>query len=252
MDFDKIKDAVNSIEMSETMKDRVKKNSSSIEKEMAGQSNFINWRWISVACAFGIFLSVIIGGAFFGNNGDFKVPFSITAYALNEEGNQLSTKLSSEKVSLELSTEDRIDGGLVSVSGDGANLIFTDVMLKITGEKIDHITFEINKGKFIEDVALTDKERRDNEWLLHEKIYIIHGNPVSGIYNGVKEIGKTYTVNYNEQNEYKYTLAIPQAGNDVLEDDIEVNVMVTYKDGKTEEQNISVTKESNMMSLKLN
>lgn len=251
MDFDKIKNAVNSIEMSETMKNRVIKNSSFIEKDKSGQSKFVGWRWVSIACVFGIFLSVIIGSAFF-NNGDFKVPFSITAYALSDEGNQLSTKLSTEKATLELSTEDRIDGGLVSVSGDGANLIFTDVMLKITGEKIDFITYELNKGKFIEDVALTDKERRDDKWLLQEKIFIIHGNPVSGIYNGVKEIGKTYTVKYNEQSEYKYTLAIPHAGNDIIEDNIEVKVMVTYIDGKTEEQNINVTQESNMMSLMLN
>ena len=61
----------------------------------------------------------------------------------------------------------------MSIGGDGANLIFTDVMLKITGEHIDSITYTISKGKFVEDVTFTAKEHADRDWLLSEKIYII-------------------------------------------------------------------------------
>ena len=106
MDFDKIKDAVNSIEMSKAMKNRVKKNCNIIEKKKSGQLNFK--RWISVACAFGILLSIMIGIPFFNKNGDLQVAnFAITAYALSDDGNQFNTNLSSEKATFELSTEDR-------------------------------------------------------------------------------------------------------------------------------------------------
>ncbi len=54
MNFDKIKEAVNTIEMPKTMKNRVKKNCNIIEKK-----NFK--RRISVACAFGFLLLIMIG-----------------------------------------------------------------------------------------------------------------------------------------------------------------------------------------------
>jgi len=249
MDFDKIGNAVNSIKMSKAMKNRVKENCHIAEKEKPVQLNFK--RWISVACAFGILLSIMIGIAFFNKDGNFQVPnFTITAYALSDDGNQLNTNLSSEKTTFELSTEERI-GGVTSVSGGGANLIFTDVILNITGEHIDSITYTINKGKFIEDVTLTAKERADKDWLLLEKIYIIYGVPGSDLYQGIKEIGNTYTVMYNEQDKYDYTLAIPHNGNGVVVDDTVIEVFVKYTDGHSEQQDIVVNQESNSISLKL-
>ena len=77
MNFDKIKEAVNSIEMSKTMKSRVKKNCNIIEKK----NNFKGR--ISVACAFGFLLLIMIGIPLFNNNGNFQVAnFTITAYAV--------------------------------------------------------------------------------------------------------------------------------------------------------------------------
>jgi len=249
MDFDKIKGAVNSVEMSKAMKNRVKENCHIPEKEKSVQLNFK--RWISVTCAFGIILSIMISITFFNKDGNLQVPnFAITAYALNDDGNQLNTNLSSEKATFELSTEDRI-GRLNSVSGGGANLIFTDVMLNITGEHIDSITYTINKGKFIEDVTLTAKERADKDWLLLEKIYIIYGEPGSDLYQGIKEIGNSYTVMYNEQDKYQYTLAIPHDGNGVVVDETVIEVLVKYTDGSSEQQDIVVNQESNSISLKL-
>lgn len=202
-------------------------------------------RWIPVACAFGILLLIMIGTQYLNKN----VNFAITAYALSDD-NQLKPTLSSEKATFEFLTEDRIDA-LMGVSGDGANLIFTDVLLNITGEQIDSITYTMNKGNFIEEVRLTEKERRDYDWLVSEKIYIIHGEPDSGIYEGIKEIGNTYTVKYNEQDKYDYTLAIPHDGNEVVVDDIVINVLVKYMDGSSEQQDIVVTQESGSISLKL-
>lgn len=248
MDFDKIKNAVNSIEMSKTMKNRIKENCHIIEKEKTVLINFK--RWISIACAFGILMSIMIGISFFDKNGNFQVGnFSITAYAMSDDGNQLNTELSSEKATFEISTEDRI--GLIGGVGGGFNLIFTDVMLNITGEHIDSITYTISEGKFIEDVTLTASEARDKDWLLSEKIYIILGAFGSDIYEGIKEIGNTYTVAYNEQDQYKYSLAIPHDGNFVVVDDIIINVIVKYTNGKFEQQDIVVTQESNSISLKL-
>lgn len=250
MEFDKIKNAVHSIEMSETMKDRIKENCYTIENRKSVQLNFK--RWISVACTFGILLAIMIGIPFLNNNGAFQVAnFSITAYALSDDGSQLNANLSSEKTTFELSTEDRIDGGIISVSGGGANFIFTDVMFNITGEQIDSITYTINKGKFIEDVTLTKEEFADKDWLMQENINMRFGESNSNLYKGIKEIGNTYTVKYNEQDQYKYALAIPHDGNDVVVDDVIINVIVKYANGQSEQQDIAVTQESNFISLKL-
>lgn len=154
-----------------------------------------------------------------------------------------------EQTSIELATETRF--GLVSIGGDGANLIFTDVMLKIAGEQIDSITFTMSDGKFIEDVIFTYEKYVDREWLESEKINFILSEPGSGVYEGIKEIGNTYTVSYNEQENYKYTLAIPHDGNYVIVDDVIINVNVTYTDGNSEQQDIVVTQESDSISLKL-
>lgn len=130
-------------------------------------------------------------------------------------------------------------------------------MLNISGEHIDSITYTISKGKFIEDVTLTAKEYADKDWLLSEKIFMIGNSPGSDIYHGTKEIGNTYTVKYNEQDKYKYSIAIPHDGNLVIDDDIIIKVIVKYTDGTSEQQDIVVTQESNSIksnsiSLKLN
>lgn len=250
MEFDKIKNAVNSIEMSDTMKNRIKENCNTIETKKSIRLNFKSW--ILVACSTGILLLIMVGIPFLNMNANFQVAnFTITAYALSDDGSQLSTNLSSEKAILELSTEDRIER-ITSTSGDGANLIFTDVLFNITGEDIDSITYNINKGKFIEDVTLTAKERADKERLLLEKIYIIYGEPGSDMYQGIKEIGNTYTVRYDEQDQYKNTLAIPHDGNGVVANDIKVQVIIKYANGKSEQQEIVVTQEAKGISLTLN
>ncbi|MEK3936223.1 hypothetical protein MKY41_12910 [Sporosarcina sp. FSL W7-1349] len=246
MDFEKIKDAVTSIEMSKAMEDRVKEN---MGKKKSVQVNYK--RWISVACAFGIFLSIMIGMPYFNKNGELQVAnFAITAYALSDDGKQFNTTITSEEATIELATEDRL--GTISISGDGANLIFTNVRLKITGEQIDSITYTLSEGKFIEDVTFTSKEYADSEWLRSEKINFITGVPGSDVYEGIKDLGNTYKVNYNEQEKHKYTLAIPHDGNEVIGDDIIIKVNVKYADGHSEQQDIIVTQESNSISLKLN
>lgn len=249
MDFDKIKQAVNSIEMSKTMEDRVKKNCNRIETEKSRPFNFK--RWISVACAFGILLLMMISIPFFSKNGGPQgANFTITAYADSNGDQQLITNLSSEKATLELSTEGRTNG-LGGVGGAGANLIFTNVLLKLTGEEIDSITYTINKGMFVEDITLTAKEKEDIDLLLSEKINFISGEPGSDLFEAIKEIGHTYTVKYNEQDEYKYTLALPHDGEFVVEEDIIINAIVKYTDGNTEQQDIIVTQESDSISLVL-
>ena len=249
MDFDKIKQAVNSIEMSKTMEDRVKKNCNSIEKDKPMQLNLK--RWISVACAFGILLFMMISIPFFNKSGDPQgANFTITAYADSNDDQQLIQNLSSEKATLDLSTEGRTNG-VGGIGGDGANLIFTNVLLKLTGEEIDLITYTINKGMFVEDVTFTAKEKQDIDWLLSEKINYITSEPGSDVYEAIKEIGHTYTVKYNEQDEYKYTLALPHDGEFVVEEDIIINAIVKYTDGNTEQQDIIVTQESDSISLVL-
>jgi len=90
--------------------------------------------------------------------------FIITAYANNTNGNLLHTNLSTHKATFELFPADRI-GMIKSISrnGNGNNLIFTDVMLKISGEDISSITYKLNKGMFIKDVTLTAKEVQNIE-----------------------------------------------------------------------------------------
>ncbi|WP_228548267.1 hypothetical protein [Sporosarcina obsidiansis] len=245
MDFEKIKDAVTSIEMSKAMEERLKDN---IAKKKSVQVNYK--RWISATCAFGILLSIMIGMPYFNKSGEVA-NFAITAYALSDDGKQFNTAITSEKATIELATEDRF-GRLVSISGGGANLIFTDVRLNITGKQIDSITYTLSEGKFIEDVTFTSKEYLDKEWLRSEKINFITSEPGSGKYQGIKEVGSTYTVNYNEQEKHKYTLAIPHDGNEVIGDDIIIKVNVKYTDGSSEQQDILVIQESNSISLKLN
>ncbi|WP_339250855.1 hypothetical protein NSQ43_13065 [Sporosarcina sp. FSL W8-0480] len=251
MDFEKIKDAVTSIEMSKAMEERLKEN---IGRRKSGQVLFK--RWIPIASAFAILLVIMLGVPYFNKNGELQVAnFTITAYALSDNEDQLNTPITSEKAAIELATGVRF--GLVSTSGGGVNLIFTDVMLKIAGEQIDSITYTMSDGKFIEDVKFTYEKYVDREWLEAEKIYIIGREPGSDIYEGIKEIGNTYTVIYNEQENYKYTLAIPHDGNNVIAEDVIINVKVTYTDGTSEQQDILVTqdgdsKEVNSISLKLN
>lgn len=247
MYFDKIKDVVNSIEMSSTMKERVIENANSIGKEKVTYLNFK--RWISLAGVFAVLLATIIGIPFINKDGNLKViNFAITACAVGDGGSQAMTKLSSEKAIFELSTKDRV-GLINSIGSSEVNLIFTDVILNITGEDIDSITYTINKGKFIEDITLTVEKYADKDWLLSENIYTIYGELGSDIYQGIKEIGNTYTVRYSEQDIYKYTFAIPHDGNYVIADDIIINVNVKDTDGNTIQQDIIVTQESDSISL---
>lgn len=249
MDFDKIKDAVNSIEMSKSMETRIKKKFKLPGKKQSGKQVFK--RWIPAASAFGILLTIMIVIPFFNKNGSFSTTsFTITAYAESYDGKQLHTqKLSSDKATFELSTEQRM-GVINSVSGDGSNLLFTDVKLKLSGENIDSITYTINEGKFIEDVTLTADEIENKAWLLEEKIYIIYGEPDSETYKGIKEIGETYRVKYDEQDKYNFSLAVPHFDN-AIQDDIIINAIVKFTDGSTEHQDIAVTQESNSISLVL-
>ena len=246
MDFEKIKDAVTSIEMSKAMEDRVKEN---IGNRKSVQVNYK--KWIPVVSVFAILLTIMMSIQYFNKNGELQVAnFTITAHALSDDENQLITTITSEKAAIELATEDRL--GIISIGGDGDNLIFTDVMLKIDGEQIDSITYTMSEGKFIEDVTFTSKKHPDSEWLRSEKINFVISEPGSGVYEGVRGIGNTYTVSYNEQENYKYTLAIPHDGNNVIADDVIINVNATFIDGTSEQQEILVTQEGNAISLKLN
>ncbi|MCG7346306.1 hypothetical protein MHZ92_19540 [Sporosarcina sp. ACRSL] len=245
MDFEKIKDAVTSIEMSKAMEERVKEN---IGKRKSVHVNFK--RWIPVVSAFAILLAIMMGIPYFNKNGELQVAnFAITAYALSEDGKELNTAITSEQAAIELATKDRM--GIMGVGGDGGGYIFTDVMLKITGEQIESITYTMSHGKFVEDVTFTSKKHPSTEWLRSEKISFILSEPGSDVYEGMRNIGRTYTVAYHEQDKYKYTLAIPHDGNNVIDDDVNIKVTVTYADGSSEEQDILVTQEANSISLML-
>ncbi|WP_456278922.1 hypothetical protein [Bacillus sp. AK128] len=247
MDFDKMKDAVKSIEMPETMKSRVKRNSL-LDKEKSVR--FSPKKWISVASAVAVLLFIIIGLPLLDRNGNVVTNFTITAHASTDDGNELYTNLSEEKAIFELSTEQRM-GVISSVGGSGLNLNFTDVILKLTGDEIDLITYTISEGMFIEDVILTAKEYKDKDWLVSEKIFIISRSAGSDLYQGIKEIGNTYSVHYNEQDNHEYSLAIPHDGNGVIADDIIIQVIVKYTDGSIKQQNILLTQESDSISLTL-
>lgn len=248
MNINKIKDAVNSIEMSNTMKRRVVENCNSMGREKVVHLNLK--KWISIACIFTVLLSITMFTPSLNKRGLQGKGFVIAAYAIDDDGNQIKRNLSSEGAIFELSTQERT-GVIGSVGGDGANLVFTDIMLNITGEDIDSIEYRTNKGKFIEDIILSKEESADREWTLSEKIYIIYGEPSSDIYQGIKEIGNTYTFKYNEQDKYKYRLAIPYNSQGMIDDDIIINVNVKYTDGKIEQQDIMVTQENDSISLRL-
>lgn len=248
MEFDKIRSAVNSIEMSEAMKYRLK---NCYASEKMKKRNLNTKRWISVAVTLSILLIILVGVPILNRQMFFKaVNFEITAYAGGVEGNPLKTNtLSEEKTNIEFFNEERMDN-IVGLRGGGANLIFTDVLLKVTGENIESITYTINKGKFVKDVTFAS-DKNNNEWLLSERIYIVYSEFGSDIYKGIKEIGNTYTVMYNDQEEYAYTIAIPHDGNNVISDDITINVLVKYENGNIEEQDIIVSQETDSFYFKL-
>ena len=250
LELEKIKTAVNSIEMSETMKKRVKQNCKKVEKRRRTPLNIK--RWIPVGAAFGILLLVMISMPLLNLSENSKgAKFTITAYANSTNGNPLHTNLSTNKANLELLPVERM-GVIRSSSGEDQsnNLIYTNVMLKISGENIDSITYTINKGKFIEDVTLTAQEVQNLERLLSEKIYSFSGHPDSTIFQGIKEIGSTFTVPYNEQNQNHYSLALPYTDNPI-KDDIIINVVANYKDGKSEQQDIVVNQDAGYISFLL-
>lgn len=244
MDERKIKDAVNSIKMSKAMENRLKMKCHDSKREKSHQLNFKKWG--SVASVFGILLLLLINWPLISKYGNSQMAsFTITAYADDSIGHELLK----EKTTFDLSTLDRL-GVLNSISGDGKKLIFTDVSLNVSGENIDSIQYKINKGIFIEDVTLTKEDLNNREQLLLEKINHIYSVSNSEIYQAIKEIGNTFTVKYSEQEQYRYSLAIPH--HDTMEDDIFINVTVTYIDGTSEQQDIIVNQESDSISLVLN
>lgn len=243
MTLDKMKDAVHSIEMPETMKSRVKARCHKSKNRKTPQFNVKKWG--SVASVMGIVLLLIIGIPFFNNNGDLQLAnFTITAHANNSK-----SQLSTEKTTFDLSTIER-DGAITSISGDGKNLIFTYITLNVSGENIDKITYSINQGKFIEVVTLTKEEMRNKDQLLSEKIYHIFGPENAEVFQGIKEIGTMFTVNYDEQNQSDLSFVIP-TGDDEKVEDVLITVIVKYEDGHMEQQDILVTEESNAISLTL-
>lgn len=244
MDERKIKDAVNSIQMSKAMENRLKMKCHDSQREKSHQFNFKKWG--SFASVFGILLILLIGFPLINKNGGSQMTnFTITAYADDSIGHELLKA----KTTFHLSTVDRPDR-INSISGGGKNLIFTDIMLNVSGENIDSILYEINKGIFIEDVTITKDDLNNKDKLLLEKINHIYGPPNAEIFQGIKEIGNTFTVKYSEQEQYKYSLAIPH--HDTIEDDILINVTVTYTDGTSEQQSIIINQESDSISLVLN
>lgn len=244
MDEHKIKDAVNSIEMSKAMENRLKIKSYDQKREKSRQINFKKWG--SVASVFGILLLLLFNLPFTNHYGNSQlVNFTITAYAADSTGHQLLK----EKTTFDLGVLDRLDG-LTSISGDGDNLIFTDVSLQVSGDNIDVILYEINNGTFIEDVILSKEEVANKDQLVLEKINYIMNEPNSEIFKAIKDLGNTFTVKYSEQQHYKYSLAIPPHNS--IEEDVLISVTVTYTDGTSEQQDIVVNQESDSISLVLN
>lgn len=243
MDERKIKDAVNSIEMSKAMENRLKTKGFDPNREKSRQTNFKKWG--SFASAVGILLLLLINLPFNSIYGNSQMDtFTITAYAADNPGH----KLLEEKTTFDLATLDRPDV-LTSISGDGDNLIFTNVSLDVSGKNIDSIFYEINKGTFIEDVILSKEEVDNTDKLVLEKINYITNEPNSEIFKGIKDIGHTFTVKYSEQQQSKYSLAIPSHNS--LEEEIVINVTVTYTDGTSEQQDIVVNQEPGSISLVL-
>ena len=240
MDERKIKEAVNSIEMSKAMENRLKTKCHDSKREKSYPFSFKKWG--SVASVLGILLLLLIVFPFNKYRDSLMPNFTITAYADGSIGHELLKA----KTTFDLSTVSRM-GRISSISGGGNSLMFTDIMLHVSGENIDSIRYEINKGIFIEDVILTKEELKNREQLLLEKINHIYGPPNAEVFQAIKEIGSTFTVKYSEQEQYKYSLAIPYQ--DEVEDDIVINVTVTYTDGTSEQQDIIVNQESDSISL---
>ena len=246
MNFDKIKDAVNSIEMSQTMKNRIIDNCNIIHKKKIFYFN--PRRLVTVISIVAVLLTAIVVLPL--NKNIPTANFQIIAYAMDVDGNKQSIELSSERTTFELWNKDRI-GLINSIGGKENNLIFTDFILNINGEDIQSITYTMKKGIFIEDIILSSEEYRDRDWILSENISIIYSEPDSQIYHGIKEIGNTYKTMYDEQDQYEYTIAIPHDGDYSIDKDIVINVKVEYIDGNIEQQDIFVTKKTDSTVLEL-
>lgn len=245
LDERKIKDAVNSIVMSKAMENRLKMKCYEPRREKSRQINFKKWSF--AASVFGILLLLLIKFPLTSNDGNFPLAnFTITAYAADSTGH----KLLKEKTTFGLATLDRL-GVLTSISGDenDLNFIFTNVSLNVSGENIDSILYEINKGTFIEDVTLSKEEVSNKDKLVRENINYITYESNSEIFKGIRDIGNTFTVQYSEQQQYKYSVAIPSPNS--LEKEILISVTVTYTDGTSEQQDIIINQESNSISLVL-
>lgn len=246
MDFNKIRDAVNRIEMSQTMKNRIVDNCDIIHKKKIFYFN--PKRLVSVIGIVVVLLTAIVLLPL--NKNVPTANFQIIAYAMDVDGNMQSIELSSEKTTFELLDKDRI-GLINSISGGENNLFFTDFILNIKGENIQSITYTINKGIFIEDIILSTEEYRDRDWLLSENISIIYSEADSQIYHGIKEIGNSYKIMYDEQDQYEYTIAIPHDGDYSIDKDIVINIKVEYMDGSIEQRDGFVTKKTDSVVLEL-
>lgn len=243
MEKHKLKDAVNSIEMSKAMENRIKRKFYDSNREKSRQINFTKWG--SVASVFGILLLLLINFPIISNYGSPQMTnFTITAYAADNSGHKLLT----EKTTFDLATLDRL-GVITSIGGEGDNLIFTNVSLNISGENIDSILYEINNGTFVEDVILSKEEVANQEKLVRDKINYITNESNSEIFQGIKNIGNSVTVEYSEQQQHNYSLAIPSDNS--LEEEIVISVTVTYTEGTSEQQDIIVNQESDSISLAL-
>lgn len=244
MDERTIKEVVNSIEMPKAMENRLKMNCYDDKRERTRPIHFK--KWSSVATVFAILLLLLFNGPFTNHNSNSQfVHFTITAYAAESTGHQLLT----EKTTFDFGVLNRFNG-ISSISGDGDNLIFTNISLQVSGDNIDFISYEINNGTFIEDVILTKEEVANKDQLVLEKINYITSEPNSEIYQAIKDIGNTFTIKYSEQQQTKYTLAIPHK-NGAIEDDVKIFVTVTYTDGSSEQQTILVNQKSDSISLVL-
>src|SRR5699024_2497394 len=134
--------------------------------------------------------------------------------------------LSTEKAFFELGTEDRMDA-IASTSDDETDLVFTDIKLQANGDKIETITYKINHGKFIEHLNLTNTEVNNKTQLVEDNIHIIYQSNNSETWQGIKEIGNTYTVNANDQAASQYSLAVPpKTKND---EGIIINATIKYQ-----------------------
>lgn len=174
--------------------------------------------------------------------------FTISVYANNNKLHELSK----EKTTIDITTLEKEGTGAI---GGISHLIFTGIMLNVPGENIDYITYNINKGHFIKRVFFTKEEFYNADKQTLENISQISGDSNTGIREGIKDLGNSIKVKVNEQNLNEITLALPYQGDFMgdfrIEDNIIINITVTFTDGTSEEKEILLEQESNSISFVL-